>query len=121
MGGALALKYALDAIDDKTLKPPRRLVLITPMIGITRLARIAGFAALPAMLPAFAKAAWLSVTPEFSPFKYNSFPVNGGAAVSTSRRRLAGANCAICPRGEARSATANPHLSVHCGLYGQHK
>jgi alpha-beta hydrolase superfamily lysophospholipase len=27
--------------------------------------------------PAFAKAAWLSVTPEFNPFKYNSFPVNG--------------------------------------------
>jgi alpha-beta hydrolase superfamily lysophospholipase len=27
-------------------------------------------------LPAFAKAAWLSVLPEFNPFKYNSFPVN---------------------------------------------
>src|SRR3984893_1587001 len=77
MGGALAVKYALDAIGDNELKRPDRLVLITPMIGITRLARIAGFAALPAMLPAFAKAAWLSVTPEFNPFKYNSFPVNG--------------------------------------------
>jgi alpha-beta hydrolase superfamily lysophospholipase len=77
MGGALALKYALDAIDHKDLKRPDRLVLITPMIGITPLARIAGFAALPALLPAFAKAAWLSVMPEFNPFKYNSFPVNG--------------------------------------------
>ncbi len=77
MGGALALKYALDAIGDKELKRPDRLVLITPMIGITPLARIAGFAALPAILPPFAKAAWLSVTPEFNPFKYNSFPVNG--------------------------------------------
>jgi alpha-beta hydrolase superfamily lysophospholipase len=77
LGGALALKYALDAIGDKELKQPDRLVLITPMIGITPLARIAGFAALPAILPAFAKAAWLSVTPEFNPFKYNSFPVNG--------------------------------------------
>lgn len=77
LGGALALKYALDAIGDNELKRPDRLVLITPMIGITPLARIAGFAALPAMLPAFAKAAWLSVTPEFNPFKYNSFPVDG--------------------------------------------
>jgi alpha-beta hydrolase superfamily lysophospholipase len=77
LGGALALKYALDAIGDKELRRPDRLVLITPMIGITPLARIAGFAALPAILPAFAKAAWLSVTPEFNPFKYNSFPVNG--------------------------------------------
>jgi len=47
------------------------------MIGITRFARFAGLAALPAILPAFAKAAWLSVLPEFNPFKYNSFPVNG--------------------------------------------
>ncbi|QJP14063.1 alpha/beta hydrolase [Starkeya sp. ORNL1] len=76
-GGALALKYALDALDDAKLARPSRLVLISPMIGITRFARFAGLAALPAFLPAFAKAAWLGVIPEFNPFKYNSFPVNG--------------------------------------------
>src|ERR1700730_4960886 len=42
LGGALALKYALDAIGDKELKRPDRLALITPMIGIHRLGRIAG-------------------------------------------------------------------------------
>jgi alpha-beta hydrolase superfamily lysophospholipase len=47
------------------------------MIGITSFARFVGFAELPAMLPAFAKAAWLGIVPEFNPFKYNSFPVNG--------------------------------------------
>jgi alpha-beta hydrolase superfamily lysophospholipase len=31
---------------------------------------------LPALLPSFAQAAWLTVVPEFNPFKYNSFPVN---------------------------------------------
>jgi alpha-beta hydrolase superfamily lysophospholipase len=51
-------------------------VLISPMIGITVFARFVGFAALPAILPAFAKAAWLGIVPEFNPFKYNSFPVN---------------------------------------------
>jgi len=76
-GGALALKYALDASSDPALARPDRLVLISPMIGITRFARFAGLAGLPAVLPAFAKAAWLSVIPEFNPFKYNSFPVNG--------------------------------------------
>jgi len=76
-GGALALKYALDASSDPALAKPDRLVLISPMIGITRFARFAGLAGLPAVLPAFAKAAWLSVLPEFNPFKYNSFPVNG--------------------------------------------
>jgi alpha-beta hydrolase superfamily lysophospholipase len=76
-GGALALKYALDAIGDDTLTRPARIVLISPMIGITRFARFAGLAGLPAILPAFAESAWLSVLPEFNPFKYNSFPVNG--------------------------------------------
>jgi alpha-beta hydrolase superfamily lysophospholipase len=76
-GGALALKYALDAIADPQQARPDRLVLVSPMIGITRFARFAGFAGLPAILPAFAKAAWLGVVPEFNPFKYNSFPVNG--------------------------------------------
>ena len=76
-GGALALKYALDAIADPQQARPDRLVLISPMIGITRLARFAGLAGLPAVLPPFAKAAWLGVLPEFNPFKYNSFPVNG--------------------------------------------
>ena len=41
-GGALALKYALDALEDKTLSRPDRLVLISPMIGVTELARFAG-------------------------------------------------------------------------------
>jgi alpha-beta hydrolase superfamily lysophospholipase len=76
-GGALAMKYALDAIEDPALSRPDRLVLISPMIGITAFARFAGLAGLPAILPKFAKAAWLGLLPEFNPFKYNSFPVNG--------------------------------------------
>jgi alpha-beta hydrolase superfamily lysophospholipase len=76
-GGALAVKYALDAIEDPKLARADRLVLFTPMIGITRFARFAGLAGLPALLPPFASAAWLSNLPEFNPFKYNSFPVNG--------------------------------------------
>jgi alpha-beta hydrolase superfamily lysophospholipase len=76
-GGALTLKYALDAVEDARLPRPDRLVLISPMIGITAFARFAGLAALPAFLPRFAKAAWLGIVPEFNPFKYNSFPVNG--------------------------------------------
>ena len=76
-GGALALMYALDSISDEKLARPDRLVLISPMVGITRVARLARLAGLPSVLPAFAKAAWLGIVPEFNPFKYNSFPVNG--------------------------------------------
>jgi alpha-beta hydrolase superfamily lysophospholipase len=77
-GGALAVKYALDAIENAQLARPDRLILLSPMIGITRFARLAGPSGWPAILPPFAKAAWLSIVPEFNPFKYNSFPVNGG-------------------------------------------
>jgi alpha-beta hydrolase superfamily lysophospholipase len=87
-GGALAVQYALDAIADSTLSRPDRVVLISPMIGVTRLARFAGLVGLPALFPAFAKAAWLSVVPEFNPFKYNSFPVNGARQSSRLARAL---------------------------------
>ena len=76
-GGALAMKYTLEAIDNPQLRKPDRVVLLSPMIGVTRFARFAGLAGLPAVFPAFAQAAWLGVDPEFNPFKYNSFPVNG--------------------------------------------
>jgi len=75
-GGALAMKYALDALDAPSLRKPQQLVLLSPMIGVTAFARFAGFAGLPALLPAFAKAAWLNISPEYNPYKYNSFPVN---------------------------------------------
>ncbi len=87
-GGALAMKYALDAIGDKTLARPDRIVLISPMIGITSLARFAGIFGWPAVFPAFAKAAWLGIVPEFNPFKYNSFPVNGARQSSLVARTL---------------------------------
>ena len=87
-GGALAMKDALDAIDDPTLPRAERIVLISPMIGVTDMARFAGFAGLPAILPAFERAAWLSVLPEFNPFKYNSFPINGARQSSLLTRAL---------------------------------
>lgn len=74
-GGALALKYALDSLSDKSLRPPQQVILLSPMIGVTAFARFAGLAGLPAIFPAFARAAWLNVVPEFNPYKYNSFPV----------------------------------------------
>ena len=78
-GGALAVIHALDATADASLGRPDKLVLISPMIGLTPFARFAGVAGWPAILPAFHKAAWLDVLPEYNPFKYNSFPVNAGA------------------------------------------
>ena len=75
-GGALAVKYALDAIADPLLPQADQLVLIAPMIGVFPLARFAKLAALPAHLPGLGKSAWLIVAPEYNPFKYNSMHVN---------------------------------------------
>ena len=74
-GGALALQYTLDAVSGQDLDVPSRVILVSPMIGLTRFARYAGIAGWPALLPRFSKSAWLDLVPEFNPFKYNSFPV----------------------------------------------
>lgn len=77
-GSALALIHALDALADPRLGKPDRILLVSPMIGLTPFARFTGLAGWPAVLPAFARAAWLDVTAEYNPFKYNSFPVKAG-------------------------------------------
>lgn len=85
-GAALAMKYMLDALDDDELPRADQLVLISPMIGITSMARFAGVLGWPAAFPPFAKAAWLSIEPEYNPFKYNSFPVNAARQSSQLTR-----------------------------------
>jgi alpha-beta hydrolase superfamily lysophospholipase len=79
-GAALALKYAMDRAeegDGAKLPVPDRLVMVSPMIGIGRLAAFSRLMPLLGGIPYFEKSRWLDVQPEFNPFKYNSFPVNG--------------------------------------------
>jgi alpha-beta hydrolase superfamily lysophospholipase len=78
-GGALALKYSMDAALDDGADLPRadRLVLISPMIGVARAARLSQALSLFGGIPYFEKSRWLDTQPEFNPYKYNSFPVNG--------------------------------------------
>ncbi|MBL8658464.1 MAG: alpha/beta hydrolase [Rhodospirillales bacterium] len=113
-GGALAVKCALDALDDdRQVGPlPRadQIILISPMIGITAFARFAGLAALPAFLPAFAKAAWLSIVPEINPFKYNSFPVNGARQAHRLTRVLQQQIAARAQRGSRGTLDGLPPI-----------
>lgn len=76
-GSALALMYTLDAMNNPAIVKPDQVILISPMMGVTSFARFAGLAGLPAIFPPFAKAAWINIIPEYNPFKYNSFPING--------------------------------------------
>jgi len=75
-GGALTVKYALDALSDSSLSRPDRLLLFSPEIGISSLAFMANWHKVLSFLPYFAKSKWLSIQPEYDPFKYNSFPKN---------------------------------------------
>jgi alpha-beta hydrolase superfamily lysophospholipase len=87
-GGTLALDAILAAIasgsraTDRRGTPappvPRRLFLISPAIGITYLARLANWHKAVSFLPGFEKAGWLTLAPEYDPFKYNSHHKNGG-------------------------------------------
>ncbi len=80
-GGALAVKYALDALERPDLARPDRIVLLSPMIGVTPFAGFSRIAMLLHRIPFFEKNAWLDVVPEYNPYKYNSFPAN--AALQT--------------------------------------
>ena len=81
-GGGLAVNYALDVLEGARLPRPERLVLVSPMIGVSRAAGFAGVLGLLGVFPYFETSRWLDVMPEYIPFKYVSFPVN--AATQTA-------------------------------------
>jgi len=78
-GAALALDHALASIDDPELPKPASLILISPSIGVSSAAALAGPTATVSKVPGLGRLAWSQTTLEFDPYKYNSFPVNGGA------------------------------------------
>ncbi|MDA9761802.1 alpha/beta fold hydrolase [Desulfobacterales bacterium] len=75
-GGAIAVKYSLDALLDPDLPRPDRLLLFSPEIGISALAFVANAHKILSFLPYFEKSKWLDIIPEYDPFKYTSFPKN---------------------------------------------
>ncbi len=88
-GAPLALDFALDAQDGRAAPVPASLVLISPAVGVHPTAALAVWKARAAALPGLGSLAWLSIVPEFDPFKFNSFPTNGGAQVFALTRHVA--------------------------------
>jgi len=77
-GAALAVDYALDAVLDDSLPVPDRLFLYSPSIAVTPFARFSDWDLALASIPYFRKFAWMELETEYDPYKYNSFPKNGG-------------------------------------------
>lgn len=95
-GGALAVQYAFDTLDGGSLPKPDRVVLLSPMIGVSAAARFAKYIAWVGAIPYFAQSRWLEIVPEYIPFKYDSFPAYAGqqtaevtAAVQSAARKAA--------------------------------
>jgi len=76
-GAALTVKHQLDALSDPALPRASRILLLSPMIGISPAAALSRVLDSLSFIPYFSKSAWTDVQPEFNPFKYNSFPLNG--------------------------------------------
>jgi alpha-beta hydrolase superfamily lysophospholipase len=80
-GGALAVNYTLSALEDAALPQVKGLVLISPAIGVTKIATLAVWQARLGHLLGLDKLAWDNILPEYDPFKYGSFAVNAGDQV----------------------------------------
>ena len=77
-GAALAIHYALTALEQDGLPRARRLVLLSPAVGITPMAAFAVWQARIGKLLGLEKLAWQDVLPEYDPYKYQSFAINAG-------------------------------------------
>ena len=87
-GGALVLKYTLEALEGERSPRPTKLILLSPMIGVTPAAGLAWWISRLGIVPYFEKANWLDVIPEYNPFKYNSFPANAGFQTASLTRAV---------------------------------
>ena len=82
-GATLTVNYTLDALIEPQLEVPERLFLFSPEIGISRFAAFAHLDVALSNIAYFEKFAWGNISPEYDPFKYNSFAKNAGDIVYT--------------------------------------
>jgi alpha-beta hydrolase superfamily lysophospholipase len=87
-GAALALDFTLDALEGRMTPVPASLVLVSPAVGIHSTAALAAWKRRLSMLPGLNGLGWLTVEPEFDPYKYNSFATNAGEQVHRLTRSV---------------------------------
>ncbi len=77
-GAALAVRYTLESMEAHSLPRPEALVLLSPEIGVSKVAKFAIWQGRLGHWLGVEKLAWNSIHTEYDPFKYNSFAVNAG-------------------------------------------
>ena len=108
-GAALVLMHQLDALETPTLPRADRIVLLSPMIGLTPAAGMSRFLGRLSFIPFFRKSGWTEVQPEFNPFKYNSFPLNAAQQSYQLTRDIARSLARL--QGDSRLARMPPILA----------
>lgn len=87
-GAALAVEYALATLGGESLPRPSGLVLLSPAIGVSPVARLAVWPALIAHWTGVHKLEWTDTSPEFDPYKYNGFTVNAAEQMYRLTQRI---------------------------------
>lgn len=77
-GAALALHYVLESIEDPELPPVSAMAMLSPEIGVTKMAAIAVWQQRMGKVLGLEKLKWQTTNLEYDPFKYVSFPVSAG-------------------------------------------
>lgn len=80
-GAALATDYTLAARSNPALPRVDGLIFMSPAFAVTPIAALAVWQARIGEAFGISKLAWQTVTPEFDPYKYNSFAVRAGDQV----------------------------------------
>ena len=120
-GGALLLKYALDEVERGQALPATRLVLISPMIGVTPFAWMARVISALGPIPYFEKARWLDVFPEVQPVQVQLVPRECGPAVVAADDGSAVADPSPRQGRPAEGPAAGDGVPVDCRFNGQHR
>ena len=109
-GGALRHQYTLDALEDSTLPAPAKVILISPMIGVSPAAVLASSISL--LGPFVPKARWIDVVPEYNPFKSTRSP-------PMRRADLAGDTGARQPAGTCRGGSDRCRDCRQCSRFNR--
>jgi alpha-beta hydrolase superfamily lysophospholipase len=87
-GAAVAVEYAISALEGESLPKVQKMVLLSPAIGVSKAAVLAKWQARLSRVAGLKKVAWTSIEPEFDPYKYNSFTVNAGQQIYELTRQI---------------------------------
>ncbi len=100
-GAALALDLTLAALDDPEQRLPQSLVMISPAVGISAAAALAGTKATIGRAPGLTRFGYTAIMAEFDPFKYNSFTANAGSQVHRLTRSVSSRIAALAQTDRA--------------------